>query len=193
MKRSVVSSLIVFALLMIGAAPGLYSLASKRKPTMISSLLTSPRPTSESESKTIGSLCHPGEKIIFSCSLRPNGKIVSLCGSKVLSQSSGYIQYRFGVPSNVELEFPSDRDQARTSFHYHHYFRALFDETEISFSNNGFTYTIFDYFQAEQKPQSSSHGLRVSTTEADKTKSEFKCAAPVKTDYGTLGDFITPE
>lgn len=53
----------------------------------------------------VDSHCSEQEQIIFSCSLGKN--IVSVCASKEISQTSSYLQYRFGQKSAPELVFPS--------------------------------------------------------------------------------------
>src|SRR5262245_59396824 len=88
------------------------------------------------------SLCEETEKVVFSCQLKNPAKIVSLCSSTKLTKTEGYLQYRFGVPGKIELEYPKQRSDAQKSFHYSHYFRAQVDETEISFSSDGYTYTV---------------------------------------------------
>jgi hypothetical protein len=67
----------------------------------------------------VDSHCNEQEQIIFSCSLGKN--IVSVCGSKNISQNSGYLQYRFGQKNAPELIFPASTEpshhvdiQART-------------------------------------------------------------------------------
>src|ERR1044071_2779627 len=60
------------------------------------------------------SLCARTEQIIFSCLTKRSGssspttpaKIVSLCASRDLDKERGYLQYRYGLPGKVELEFP---------------------------------------------------------------------------------------
>ena len=106
-----------------------------------------------------GSLCEANEKIVFSCALAKPAKIVSLCSSKELTKDRGYLQYRFGVPGNIELEFPKQREQTHSAFKYSHYFRAQFDQTEISFSQNGYEYAIFDDYNGEQKPAQHEQGV----------------------------------
>lgn len=53
------------------------------------------------------SLCEKGEATFFSCVLE-NKKIVSLCGDSdnLSSTKNGYVQYRFGSPSNMEMMYP---------------------------------------------------------------------------------------
>ena len=84
------------------------------------------------------SLCAKDERIIFSCPIKRPAKIVSVCASKDLTSDRGYIQYRFGLPAKVELEFPKERNGSQQKFQYSHYFRARVDETEISFTVNGY-------------------------------------------------------
>jgi len=56
------------------------------------------------------SLCATEETVVFSCrTVGKKAKLLSLCGSKVLDEKTGYIQYRFGQPGNVELEFPKEK------------------------------------------------------------------------------------
>jgi hypothetical protein len=104
-----------------------------------------------------------------------------------LSKTGGYLQYRFGVPGKVELEFPAKRTESQRVFKYSHYFRALVDSTEISFSQNGYTYTVFDEYNGEEKPVISEQGLTVTN---DNTKREMKymCRVKAKADYSELSD-----
>src|SRR5256886_14959274 len=81
-------------------------------------------------------LCDRNERVIFSCPIKRPAKIVSICASKDLTSERGYLQYRFGLPGKIELEFPKDRTGTQTKFQYTHYFRAQVDLTEISFNNS---------------------------------------------------------
>ena len=77
-------------------------------------------------------LCATNERIIFSCPVKRPAKFVSLCASKDLTSESGYVQYRFGLPGKIELEYPKDRTGTQQKFQYMHYFRARVDLTEIT-------------------------------------------------------------
>jgi hypothetical protein len=138
-----------------------------------------------------GTLCERSEKIVFSCRIRNPAKIVSLCASKELTKDSGYLQYRFGLPGKIELEFPKQREQGRAAFKYKHYFRAQFDITEISFSSDGYEYTIFDDYNGEQKPAHTEQGIRI-TTPANK-ESTFNCRGRAKAQYGDLASVLDVE
>ena len=131
------------------------------------------------------SLCAKDEKVVFSCSLKRSMKIVSLCSSPNLTKAAGYLQYRFGAPGKIELEYPENRADSRKVFKYSHYFRAMVDSTEISFSRNGFTYAVFDEYNGEDKPPVSEQGLTV-TTESSNKEVKYLCQLKPKADYGDL-------
>ena len=134
-----------------------------------------------------GSLCEANEKIVFSCALAKPAKIVSLCSSKELTKDRGYLQYRFGLPEKIELEFPKQREQTQSAFNYSHYFRAQFDQTEISFSQNGYEYAIFDDYNGEQKPAQHNQGVRITPPNNGK-ETTLTCRGKAKAQYGDLAD-----
>ena len=131
------------------------------------------------------SLCARDERIIFSCPVRKPAKIVSLCASKNLTSDRGYLQYRFGLPGKVELEFPKDRTGTQQQFQYTHYFRAQVDLTEISFTNNGYEYQITDDYNGEEKPAQTVQGVSVTAPGKPKEVS-LTCRTKPKADYTDL-------
>ena len=131
------------------------------------------------------SLCARDERIIFSCPVKKPAKIVSLCASKNLSADQGYLQYRFGLPGKIELEFPKERTGTQQKFQYTHYFRAQVDLTEISFSNNGYEYQITDDYSGEEKPAQSTQGIMVTAPGKPKEVS-LSCRTKPKADYSDL-------
>jgi hypothetical protein len=132
-----------------------------------------------------GTLCAKDERVIFSCPIRRPAKIVSLCASKNLTADTGYVQYRFGLPAKVELEYPKDRSGAQQKFQYTHYFRAQVDLTEISFNSEGYEYQITDDYNGEEKPVQSIQGLSVKAPGKDK-ETNFTCRTKPKADYADL-------
>ena len=149
---------------------------------------SSPQGSSQAASRlAAASLCAKDEKIVFSCSLKRSMKIVSLCSSQKLSKDGGYLQYRFGAPDKIELEFPNNRPDSLKVFKYSHYFRAMVDYTEISFSRNGYTYTVFDEYNGEEKPAVSEQGLTV-TTDSSSKEVKYTCLSKAKANYGDLPD-----
>ena len=139
-----------------------------------------------------GSLCESTEKIVFSCTVGKASKIVSLCSSKDLTKDRGYLQYRFGLPGKIELEFPKQRKQTQSAFKYSHYFRAQFDQTEISFTSDNYEYAIFDDYNGEQKPAQHDQGIRITSPNSKETT--LTCRSRAKAQYGDLAEvFPEPE
>lgn len=139
------------------------------------------------------SLCAADERVIFSCLLKQTPKVVSVCASKDLTNEKGYIQYRFGLPGRVELEFPKDRANTQQQFEYSHYFRARVDLTEINFTVNGVSYSVFDDYQGEEKPAVSEQGVAINWPGTNKKEVRYTCAAKPKADYADLQDVLKTE
>jgi hypothetical protein len=132
-----------------------------------------------------GTLCAKDERVIFSCPIKRPAKIVSLCASKNLTADTGYLQYRFGLPAKIELEYPKDRTGTQQKFQYTHYFRAQVDLTEISFNSDGYEYQITDDYNGEEKPAQSIQGLSVKAPGKDK-ETNLSCRTKPKADYSDL-------
>jgi hypothetical protein len=137
------------------------------------------------------SLCRDEEKIIFYCAVAPGARIVSLCASNALDHRRGYLQYRYGKPGAIELQFPQARANTQIAFRYAHYFRAQVDRTEVSFDNQGYRYTLFDYFEGDVKPAIITAGVRVSKHDTKGAETEFRCVAKPTSNLGKLENVIT--
>jgi len=144
------------------------------------------------------SLCSKTEHIVFSCLTKRSGipasrspaKIVSLCGSRDLDKQRGYLQYRYGLPGKVELEFPSARTGTQRMFQYTHYMRYQVDLTEINFEIDGYQYKIFDDYNGEEKPRISTEGVSVTAPGKQKEVS-FVCRNKAQADYSMLDEVLT--
>ena len=136
-----------------------------------------------------GSLCESSEKIVFNCTVGKAAKIVSLCSSKELTKERGYLQYRFGLPEKIELEYPKQREQTQNAFKYSHYFRAQFDQTELSFTSEGYEYAIFDDYNGEQKPAQHEQGIRITRPKNGKEVT-LNCRGRAKAQYGDLSSVL---
>jgi hypothetical protein len=97
------------------------------------------------------SLCQGSEQTIWTCTTVKN-KLASVCASKDLAEDRGFVQYRFGVPGKIELEFPKARRDSQTAFKYKRYTRPLVTMLTLSFENEGVTYEIHDDDNSEEKP-----------------------------------------
>ncbi len=65
----------------------------------------------------IDSLCSPGERVVFSAFAEGSNKLVSICSSSPLNESRGYLQYRFGRPGKIELQFPRSGETLKRHSH----------------------------------------------------------------------------
>jgi len=124
---------------------------------------------------TAPSLCRADEQIFFACSVARSKKNISLCGSKSLDHRRGYLQYRYGIPGDIELQFPQVRANTQLVFRYAGYSRAQVHRTEISFDNQGYRYTIFDYYEGDAKPVIVTAGVRVAKYGARTPETELLC------------------
>ena len=106
------------------------------------------------KNKTANCLCKPNEYVVFSFSTKAN-KTASLCVSKKLSTTTGYLVYRFGTKAKTELSFPSDTLNSFSQFSYAYYSRgggkqnAAMTLNHFRFTNAGFTYMLFDDWHSE--------------------------------------------
>jgi hypothetical protein len=144
------------------------------------------------------SLCARTEHIIFNCQVRRYGaaagstKVVSLCASADLDKEHGYLQYRFGLPGKVELEFPDSRTATQEKFQYTHYMRYQVDLTEINFAIDDYQYQIFADYNGEEKPPISTQGVSV-TAPGKTTDFRYVCRGKVKADFSNLDDVLPRE
>ena len=167
----------VMPLVCVALWAGVFCLGANSKSTQAAS----------SEART---LCAADERVIFSCALRQPAKIVSVCASKDLTSEKGYLQYRFGMPGKVELEFPQDRTRTQQQFEYSHYFRARVDMTEINFTVNGVSYSVFDDYNGEEKPEVSEQGVSINWPGTNKKEVRYLCSSKPKADYAELQDVL---
>ncbi|MEO5953314.1 MAG: hypothetical protein ABIQ44_12685 [Chloroflexia bacterium] len=123
--------------------------------------------------------CAPAETVAFSCALSA-GKVVSICLTKPPAAKA--LSYRFGRLGAPELVFPESPSGSLAQFRYAHYFRYQVDRTELSFSNAGAEYSVFDYYEREEK-QEYSRGIRVKVSGKEH---ELLCKGKVVSNLGTL-------
>jgi heat shock protein HslJ len=134
------------------------------------------------------SLCGTDEQIIFSCRLKRPAKIVSFCASPDLQRDRGYLQYRFGLPGRIELEYPEDHQGTQERFEYTHYFRYQVDLTEINFSIEGNRYQIFDAYNGEEKPRVIQYGVTI--TPPTRESVSYHCRTKPRADYSKLDEVL---
>jgi hypothetical protein len=112
-------------------------------------------------------LCAASETSFFSCPTATK-KWIGLCGSE-----TGAVQYRFGTPGRIEFRYPANPADATDSVSLTHYGRFQVERLELTFSNRGVAYTLFDYVEAGKQ----NAGVRVATIAGK--EHEIPCVGPV--------------
>jgi hypothetical protein len=125
------------------------------------------------------SLCAQGEQVVWSCETVKERKLSSICSSKELDETRGYVQYRFGRAGRIELEFPGKRAGSQSAFKYSRYTRPLVTYLKLEFINNGVAYTISDDSNDEEKPASRYAAITVRTSDANAKETTLRCRMPV--------------
>ena len=101
-------------------------------------------------------LCQQNEYTIFNFSTSSN-KMASLCISKVITANYGHIIYRYGTKRKIELVYPTDTLNSLSKFQFLMYSRgggkqnAGMELNNINFTNNNFTYTLYDDYYSEDE------------------------------------------
>ncbi len=89
------------------------------------------------------SFCTSQEVVVFSC--RAGSKMVSVCGSTGATKSSGYLQYRFGKPSDpLELVLPESRVPANQAATGQNEPFAGGGGSWLRFSNGATSYVVYE-------------------------------------------------
>ena len=137
------------------------------------------RPANAADFIRVDTLCERGEQVLFSCLIdRKPAKILSLCGSMDLDAKRGYLQYRFGTTTKIELEYPPSPKNSQNAFRY----GFSLNEAQIrqasivavSFNRGDYRYEVFEsIFSAD----AATNGVRVTTP--DRTIADFSCTQPI--------------
>jgi hypothetical protein len=103
-----------------------------------------------STSAAAGTHCLPSEKIIFNCEFLKSKKLASVCASKNLTKTEGYLQYRFGKPGKLELVYPATRNRTQQQFYWNqlHPYQSFINE--LSFKSGNYLYTVAGYGISEE-------------------------------------------
>jgi hypothetical protein len=138
-----------------------------------------------------GSLCYKDETIVFSAAVKGNDKLVSICSSRKLDESEGYLQYRFGRPEKIELCFPESRKDTQSQFQYSRYTRPLVTYLTLKFEINRYRYSIHEDYDAERKPERRESYITVTPPGGDSEEVRIQLHTPVKGDLAKL-EYVVP-
>ena len=117
------------------------------------------------------SLCTSSEQVFFTCTVWK--KLLSVCGSKELNKTVGYLQYRFGRnTSNLELEFPPEKTHPSQWFRFASPFQgAKSSLNELQFQHSNYQYTVSAFTSA-----SSDSAFGVEVLAPDGNSTYLRCA-----------------
>jgi hypothetical protein len=138
-----------------GSTAGIYSNGERKSDRynpaahVVSILISEPATTDNATS-----LCSADERVVFSAFVAGSNKIASVCSSRLLNDHRGYLQYRFGRPDKIELQFPEKRQNSQRAFTYTRYTRPLVTYLTLTFSTTDYRYSIHQDDDAEIKPAS---------------------------------------
>jgi hypothetical protein len=129
------------------------------------------------------SLCTEKEIVLFSCETK--SRTISLCGLKGLDNSVGYLQYRFGRPSKIEIAYPELNKLPAKVFSRN--FVSWDDgsaESVVSFASGKYIYSVyadlvFGSPDAMNKDRSGEYGYHagVRVTSNGKLLRDTKCVS----------------
>lgn len=89
-------------------------------------------------------LCQSHEEIYFSC--WSGSKIISLCASGNISAEDGYVQYRFGTPDQIELQYPEKPYPPTNNFLISDISVGNLSYTHVKFNSGKYNYVIYQGF-----------------------------------------------
>ena len=112
-------------------------------------------------SAQVKSLCEKYENVVWSCQAKK--KIYSICSSKDLTETNGYLQYRAGTLERIELKYPPVLQHPKGQFEY----GLLAHGAILIFKNGLYSYEISEDLIGQP-------WIRVSKDERD--ISSFRCS-----------------
>lgn len=132
------------------------------------------------------SLCKTNETVYFFCQLVQSAKVVSLCGNSFAESDRFWLQYRFGTAHRLELVYPHATKHgvplfAEADFDVGYYRRSAGYDTDVSFKNGAWSYTIFSRVPGEGET-TNSYGIFIAHKREGPGKT-LNCAGPP--DFGT--------
>ena len=136
--------------------------------------------------------CTAEEKVYFSCVTKSQERVLSVCGSSVLTATDSYLQYRFGPVGKPELQFPSDRKGSIQQFRFYHYFRASVDRSGLTFQSGDYAYEVYDDYEGDIQPPEKTSGVVVSKVGTD-TETGISCKGEITNHLNDLKDVVAEE
>ncbi|UYK85199.1 hypothetical protein NG827_01910 [Xanthomonas sacchari] len=105
-------------------------------------------------------LCGKDELTLWTCQTRK--REFSLCSSKTVNRTSGYLQYRASESSKLVLQYPAQQKPPTGLFTYNTFPNG---NASIEFSNGGYRYSLFDPLRSASSISVSGPGASDKTTQ----------------------------
>jgi hypothetical protein len=113
--------------------------------------------------------CTSEETVVFSCPVSKQ-KVASICKSKELSETTGYLQYRFGKLGKPEIMFPPQTERPGKYVKYKRVIYSGGGGSYFRFNNPPYTYAVHVLFG---RGWGEKYGVAVLRN--DKTIARHKC------------------
>ncbi|MFC5474137.1 hypothetical protein [Paraherbaspirillum soli] len=133
---------------------------------------------SQARAETQLSNCDKDEEIFYSCGT--GKKVISFCASPKGS-SSGYLEYRFGLPQKIELRYIVTKQDSSKIFNRAEVLGASNASTVIWFENNGINYALNDPVKGDTVME---------VIKNEKTISRLTCKKDFQGDTAAASNFI---
>ena len=114
--------------------------------------------------------------------------MVSVCTSKNFNAKRGYIQYRYGRPGKVELQYPKSRKRSHSAFIFYASLKRGIEYAELSFSNGKRNYDVFEQSDFNQEEPVETQGVSVKLPSGKNI--DINCVKPPKDSISSLEDLV---
>ncbi len=120
-------------------------------------------------------LCRKGEFEYFSCPISKSNKVLSVCGDMGSPRERGtsedsWIQYRFGKPGAVELQFPREKRGSLKKFEGNYFGRYSFMDLRFINEKTKYSVTLYGPYDGPDADERKGYSGSVSVTLADQTR-----------------------
>ncbi|WP_148415531.1 hypothetical protein [Noviherbaspirillum massiliense] len=134
-------------------------------------------------------LCASNEEIVLSCRIEKSDKILSICSSKPLAATTGYMQYRYGRLGAIEMTYPASKIGTQRAFRLKANSHAEVFDTWLTFKAGKFVYSVYsieDHGTDDKRP-AYRHGVNVTSEGIVSSK---KCSEPAQGRLDGLGTVV---
>ena len=145
-----------------------------------------------SYSHAVETLCERNEQVILSCSIANSSRVLSICSSKVLTATEGYLQYRFGRIGAIEMTYPATKVETQEKFRWTTNYHADVIDSWLTFKSGAYVYSVFGIEERRANDKNGGRRYGVITTNNNDQEHSLRCKRPIIDFFSTL-DNVVPE